>query len=70
MTKYEIRLTNKSEKMLYKGEITQYEYLIINNFIDTNYKKNKDGFISYITDLFFNKLEIDLKEYQNLYDLI
>ncbi|MBQ8997777.1 MAG: hypothetical protein IJ086_03665 [Clostridium sp.] len=70
MNTYENKLINRANKKLYSYDITQFEHLIINEFLDTNYKKNKKGFIDYISDLFFKEHRINLKEYQNLFDFI
>ena len=69
MNTYKNKLMKKAAKKLNSYDLTQYEYLMVTDYTESNFKNNKDGFIDYISNLFFNKHLIDLNEYQNLFDL-
>ena len=69
MNTYKDKLMIKASKKLNSYDLTQYEYLMVTEYIESNYKSNRGGFISYLDDLFFKKIEITLNEYQNLFDL-
>lgn len=68
-TNYVERLLKKAEKQLNNGDIYQYDYLMVAGYIDSSYKKNREGYLSYIGNLFFEKCMITLSEYQRLFDL-
>jgi hypothetical protein len=40
-----------------------------NEYIDSNYKDNREGFLSFLENMFFKQLDLTLEEYQNLFDL-
>ena len=66
---YKSRLEVKVEKELRSYNLTQYEYLIANEYIDSSYKDNREGFLSFLENMFFKQLNLSLQEYQNLFDL-
>ena len=66
---YKSRLGIKVEEELKNYNLTQYEYLMANEYIDSNYKDNREGFLSYLENMFFKQLDLTLQEYQNLFDL-
>lgn len=66
---YKERLIKKADKKLGGYDLSQYEWLMVAEYLDTNYKNNRSGFVDYISDLFFKKHKITLEEYQNLFDL-
>ena len=66
---YKSRLGIKVEEELKNYNLTQYEYLMANEYIDSNYKDNREGFLSYLENMFFKQLDLSLQEYQNLFDL-
>ena len=66
---YKSRLGIKVEKELKNYNITQYEYLMANEYIDSNYKDNREGFLSFLENMFFKELDLTLQEYQKLFDL-
>ena len=66
---YKSRLGIKVEEELRSYNLTQYEYLMANEYIDSSYKDNREGFLSYLENMFFKQLDLTLQEYQNLFDL-
>lgn len=66
---YTESLLKRAEKQLNNGELWQWEYLMVTEYIDSSYKKNREGYLSYLENLFFKKSEITLSEYQRLFDL-
>lgn len=66
---YKSRLEVKVEKELRSYNLTQYEYLMANEYIDSSYKDNREGFLSFLENMFFKQLDLSLQEYQNLFDL-
>ena len=66
---YKSRLGIKVEEELRSYNLTQYEYLMANEYIDSSYKDNREGFLSYLENMFFKQLDLSLQEYQNLFDL-
>ena len=66
---YKSRLGIKVEEELKSYNLTQYEYLMANEYIDSSYKDNREGFLSYLENMFFKQLDLTLQEYQNLFDL-
>lgn len=66
---YKSRLEIKVEKELKNYNLSQYEYLMANKYIDSSYKDNREGFLSYLENMFFKQLNLTLQEYQNLIDL-
>ena len=66
---YKSRLEVKVEKELRSYNLTQYEYLMTNEYIDSSYKDNREGFLSFLENMFFKQHDLSLQEYQNLFDL-
>ena len=66
---YKSRLEIKAEEELRNYNITQYEYLMANKYIDSSYKDNREGFLSFLENMFFKQLDLNLQEYQNLFNL-
>ena len=69
MNTYKNRLMNKANKKLNGYDLTQYEWLMVSEYIDSNYKNNRSGFLAYLENLFFKECQITLNEYQKLFDL-
>ena len=57
---YKSRLEIKVKEELRSYNLTQYEYLMANEYIDSSYKDNREGFLSYLENMFF-KQHVDLK---------
>lgn len=66
---YTESLLKRAEKQLNNCELWQWEYFIVTEYIDSSYKKNREGYLSYLENLFFKKHMITLSEYQRLFDL-
>ena len=66
---YKSRLGIKVEEELKNYNLTQYEYLMANEYIDSSYKDNREGFLSFLENMIFKQLDLTLQEYQNLFDL-
>ena len=66
---YKSRLEVKVNEELRSYNLTQYEYLMANEYIDSSYKDNREGFLSFLENMFFKQLDLSLQEYQNLFDL-
>lgn len=66
---YKERLQLRAEKELSKYNLYQYDYLVVIEYTESSYKDNREGFLSYLENLFFKKHNLTLEEYQRLFDL-
>lgn len=66
--KYGERLLAKATREL-GVTLYQYDHLMILEYLDSSYKKNKGGYLAYLEDLFYHKCLITLDEYNRLWEL-